>query len=260
MELGNVSAADLGPLIINEAYDDLSNSTEAIASGQKVQNQTALSIIAGQLRADVAVNMQGVRNANDAVSMVQTFDAAADSINSNLVQMARLAMQAGTGTFSGQQKAVIETEFNELAAEINRVAGNTQFNGNTLLGGEGAEIPVSLGTAPDISILSGDLSFDISGIDLTADSGSALAAIQESIGHTSDYRGYLGAQMNRLSEAVGVMQAGIEQAMATESGISDTDVAKEVAAHSASRIQTEMTIAVQSHKNIIHQTTVQLLM
>ncbi len=260
MELGNLSSADLGPLIINEVYDNLSDSTQSIASGQKVQSQTALSIIAGQLRADVAVNVQGVRNANDAVSMVQTFDAAAGSINSNLVQMAKLAMQAGTGTFSNEQKAVIEAEFNELAAEINRVAGNTQFNGNNLLGGEGTEIPVALGTAPDINIVSGDLSIDISGIDLAADAVSALAAVQENIAQSSDYRGYLGAQMNHLSEAVRAMEVGIEQAMATESSISDTDVAKEVAAHSASLIQTEMAIAVQSHKHIIHQTTVQLLM
>jgi flagellin len=260
MELGNLSAADLGPLIINEAYDDLSNSTEAIASGQKVQNQTALSIIAGQLRADVAVNMQGVRNANDAVSMVQTFDAAAGSINSNLVQMTRLAMQAGTDTFSNEQKAAIEAEFNELAAEINRVAGNTQFNGNNLIGGEGTVMPVALGTGQDINILSADLRFDISGMDLVTDAGSVLAAIQESIEQTSDYRGYLGSQMSHLSEAVDVMEAGMQQAMAVESGISDTDIAKEVAAHSASRIQAEMALAVQSHKHIIHQTTVQLLM
>lgn len=171
MGLGNISGANLGPLIINEAYDGVSDSTKSIASGQKVHSQTALSIIAGQLRGDVAVNLQGVRNANDAISMVQTFDAASGSINSNLRQMARLAMQAGTGTFSGEQKAVIEAEFNELAAEINRVAGNTQFNGNNLLGGEGAVMPVALGTGPDITIISGDLGLDVSGLDLAGDAG-----------------------------------------------------------------------------------------
>jgi flagellin len=260
MELGNLSAADFGPLIINEAYDDLSDSTEAIASGRKVQNLAALSVIAGQLRADVAVNMQGVRNANDAISMVQTFDAAALSINSHLVQMSRLAMQAGTGTFSDEQNAAIEAEFKELAAEINRVGGNTQFNGNAMLSGEGTEIPVSLGTAPDITLLSGDLSFDVSGMDLISDVGSALAAVQEKIEQVSEYRGYLGGQMNRLSGAVESMQIGIEQAMAAESNISDTDIATEVAAHSASRIQAEMAIAVQSHKHLTHQTMAQLLM
>ena len=114
MGLDNISGDNLGPLIINEAYDAVSDSTKAIASGQKVHSQTALSIIAGQLRADMAVNRQGVRNANDAISMVQTFDAAAGSINSNLRQMSRLAMQAGTGTFSDVQNEAIEAEFGAL--------------------------------------------------------------------------------------------------------------------------------------------------
>ena len=260
MGLGNLSAANLGPLIINEAYDGVSDSTKAIASGQNVHDQTALLIIAGQLRADVAVNMQGVRNANDAISMVQTFDAAAGRINTNLRQMARLAMQAGTGTFSDVQKAAIAAEFNELATEINRVAGNTQFNGNNLLGGEGTVIPVALGTGEDITIVSGDLGLDVSGLDLAGDAGGALAAIREYIQQVSGYRGYLGVQMNRLSEAVSVMEVGIENAMAVESGISDTDIAMEFAGRAISRIRAEMALAVQSHFNSIHETAVQLLM
>jgi flagellin len=260
MGVGNVSDANFGPLFINDAYDGISDSTKAIASGQKSHTHTASSIIAEQLRVEAAVNQQGVRNANDAISMLQTFEGAANNINSNLRQMARLAMQAGTGTFSDKQKAVIEAEFNELAAEINRVAGNTRFNGNNLLGGEGVEISISLGTGPDINIASGDLGLDVSGLDLAADAGVALAAIQENIEQVSDYRGYLGGKLNRLSEAVGVMEVGIENAMAVESRISDTDIATEVVAHANSRIRAEMAIAVQSQSNLTHKTAAQLLM
>ena len=78
--------------------------------------------------------------------------------------------------------------------------------------------------------------------------------------YSSDYRGYLGGQMNRLSEAVSVMEVGIENAMAVESGISDTDIAMEVATHTTSRIRAETAIAMQSQVNVIHQTAVQLLM
>ena len=260
MVLGNVLPANMGPSIINEAYDGVSDSTKAIASGQNVHSQAALSIIAGQLRGEMAVNRQGVRNANDAISMLQTFDAAAGSINSNLSQMMELAMQANTGTFSNEQKAVIEAEFNELAAEVNRVAGNTLFNGNNLLGGEGTELSVALGTSPGIDIVSGDLGLDVSGLDLIADAGSALVTIQEHIQQVSDYRGYLGGQLNRLSKAVEAMEIDIENAMAVESRISDTDIAMEVASHATSRIRAEMAIAVQSQVNVMDQTAVQLLM
>jgi flagellin len=208
----------------------------------------------------VAVNQQGVCNANDAISMLQTFDAASGSINSNLRKMASLAMQAGVGTFSDEQKAVITAEFNELAAEINRVADNTRFNGNNLLGVDGMKIPVALGTGPGIDIVSRDLGFDFSGLDLAGDTGAALATIQENIRQVSDYRGYLGGQMNRLSEAVSVMEVGIEKALAVESGISDTNIAIEVAGHAAGRIRAEIALGAQSQENIIHQTAVQLLM
>jgi len=95
---------------------------------------------------------------------------------------------------------------------------------------------------------------------LAGEAGGALAAIQENIRQVSDYRGYLGGLMNHLSEAVSVMEVGIENAMAVESGISDTDIAMEAAAHASSRIRTETAIAMQSQVNVINQTAVQLLM
>jgi len=259
MRLGNVLAPNLGPFTISKAYDGVSNSTKAIASGQRVHSQAALSIIAGQLLGEAAVNRQGVRNANDAISLVQTFDAVSGSISSNLWQMTRLAMQASTGTFSNEQKAAIDAEFKELAAEINRVAGNTRFNGNNLLGGEGTEISVSLGSGSSIDIVSRNLGLAVSGLDLTTDASGALVAIKEHIQQVSDYRGYLGGQLNRLSKAVAVMDVDIENSMAAESRISDTNLAMEVTAHAASRIRAEMAIAVYSRANVLHQTTVQLL-
>jgi flagellin len=259
MGLGNLSGADLGSSIINEAYDNLSQSMQSMASGKKVDGETALSIIAQQLRGDVAVNMQGVRNANDGISMIQTFDGAASNIGSNLTKMSQLAMQAANGTLSDQQKSVIQAEFNELAAEVNRVAGNTQFNGNNMIGGAGTEIPISLGTGSDISLQSGDLTIDVSGLDLTTDAEGALAAIQDSINQTSEYRGYLGSQMNRLSSAVESIEISIEQAIKAESSISDTDMATEVAKSASYQIQAEMGVAVQSQMHAINKTVLQLL-
>ena len=259
MGLGNLSGADLGPSIINEAYDNLSKSAKAIASGKKVGGPIAHLVIAQQLRSDIAINIQGVRNANDAISMIQTFDGAASNIGSNLTKMSQLAMQAANGTLSGEQKAVIQEEFSELAAEVNRVAGNTQFNGNNLIGGSGTEIPIALGTGSDISIQSGDLTIDISGIDLSSDAMSALEVLQQNIEQTSEYRGYLGSQMNRLEGTVEVMEISIEQAIKAESSISDTDIATEVAKSASYQVQAEMGVAVQSQMNAINKTVLQLL-
>lgn len=259
MEVGSVWAGSPARYI-SAAYDDISDSTKAIASGEKVQNPTAWLIIANQLRGEVAVSQQGVRNANDAISMVQTFDAAAGGISSNMGRMMQLAAQAETGTYSNEQKAIMQAEFQELGAEINRIAGSTQFNGNSLLAGEGTVIPVSIGQGPNIDIASGDLGLDVSGVDLTADAGGAVSLVQEHLRQISAYRGYLGGQSNRLEEAAAVIQVDIENSMAVESRISDTDIAMEVAALIGSRIIAEAAIAVQSQANVMHQTALQLLM
>jgi flagellin len=259
MGLGNLSGADLGPSIINQAYDNLSKSAKAIASGKKVDGPIAHSVIAQQLRSDISVNVQGVRNANDAISMVQTFDGAANSISSNLTKMSKLAMQAANGTLSDQQKSVIQEEFNELAAEVNRVAGNTQFNGNNLIGVAGTEINIALGTGSDISIQSGDLTIDTTGMDLTTDAVGVLATLQQNIEQASSYRGYLGAQMNRLESTVEVMEISIEQAIKAESNISDADIAAEVAKSASYQVQAEMGVAVQSQMHAINKTVLQLL-
>ncbi|MBN1806118.1 MAG: hypothetical protein JW837_12790 [Sedimentisphaerales bacterium] len=259
MGLGNLSGADFGPSIISNAIDNLSKSAKALASGKKVGGPIAHSIIAEQLRSDIAVNMQGVRNANDAISMVQTFDGAANSINSSLTKMSQLAMQAANGTLSGEQKAVIQAEFNELADEVNRVAGNTQFNGNNLIGGAGVSINVALGTGSDINIQSGDLTIDTTGMDLTTDAVGVLTTLQNNIEQASSYRGYLGSQMNRLESTVEVMEIGIEQAIKAESSISDVDVATEVAKSASYQVQAEMGVAVQGQMHAINKTVLQLL-
>jgi flagellin len=253
-------AGNLGPTIISDAYSGVSNSTKAIASGLNLESHTASSIIAGQLRGEVAVDQQGVRNANDAISMLQTFDGAAGSISSNLVRMATLAAQANNGTYSTDQKAIMDAEFKELAAEINRVAGNTQFNGNKLLAGGGTKISVSLGAGKSIEILSGGLDLDVSGLDLAEDASGALATILGHVQQISDYRGYLGGQQNVLSTAMEAMEIDIENTMAVESRLSDADLATAAAAQASGRIRAEAAIAVQSQANIMHQTAVQLLM
>jgi flagellin len=259
MQITDAWAGNLGPTIISDAYSGVSNSTIAIASGLNLESHTASSIIAGQLRGEVAVNRQGVRNANDAISLLQTFDGAAGGISSNLIRMATLAAQANNGTYSTDQKATMDAEFKELAAEINRVAFNTQFNGNKLLEGEGTAISVSLGAGESIEILSKGLDINASGLDLAADAGGALAIVQEHLQQVSSYRGYLGGQQNVLLTAMEAMEIDIENAMAVESRLSDTDLATATAARAAGRIRAETAIAVQSQANVMHQTAVQLL-
>ncbi len=119
LNLSGMVDANLGAWVINRAYDKVADSVEAVASGGSISDNTASAIIQMLLRGDIAASQEGARNASDAISMVQTFEAAASSIDQKLIQMQELATQAATGTYSDEQKAVMQAEFEDLADEIN---------------------------------------------------------------------------------------------------------------------------------------------
>ena len=120
------------------AYDDLSTSVRRLSSGLRVS--TAADDAAGLairelMRADIAALNQGVRNANDAISLIQTADGALQVIDEKLIRMKELADQAATGTYNSDQRLIIDSEYQAMASEITRIASATDFNGIYLLNG-----------------------------------------------------------------------------------------------------------------------------
>ena len=107
-------------LRINSAKDD--------AAGLAIANR-----MAGQIS---GLNM-AARNANDAISLVQTIEGATGEINNMLVRMRELAVQAASGTYSASDRDALNLEFGALMDEINRIAENTKWNGITVLDGDG---------------------------------------------------------------------------------------------------------------------------
>ena len=87
------------------------------------------------MRADIAAMQQGTRNVNDAISMIQTADGAMAVIDEKLIRMKELAEQAATGTYNSTQRLIINSEFQAMADEIDRIANATDFNGIKLLDG-----------------------------------------------------------------------------------------------------------------------------
>ena len=123
---------------LNTHYKALSDSTRKLSSGLRVE--TAADDAAGLairelMRADIAALKQGVRNANDGISLIQTADGALGVIDEKLVRMKELAEQAATGTYDSTQRMLINNEFQLMGHEINRIANATNFNGIKLLDG-----------------------------------------------------------------------------------------------------------------------------
>ena len=119
-------------------YSNLSTSTERLSSGMRINSSAddaAGLAISELMRADIAALNQGVRNANDAISLIQTADGALGVIDEKLIRMKELAEQASTGTYDSTQRLMIDSEYQQMASEITRIANATDFNGTKLLDG-----------------------------------------------------------------------------------------------------------------------------
>ena len=121
-------------------YSALSKSTQRLSSGLRVNSaadDAAGLAIRELMRADIAALNQGVRNANDGISMIQTADGALGVIDSKLIRMKELAEQASTSLYTDAQRELIDDEYQAMAKEITRIAEDTDFNGQKLLKGIG---------------------------------------------------------------------------------------------------------------------------
>lgn len=130
---------------LNDSYGKLATSTRRLSSGLRVG--TAADDAAGLamrelMRADIKTLGQGLRNANDGISMIQTADGGLGVIDAKLIRMKELAEQAATGTYTDVQRKMINQEYQLMAKEITRIAQDTDFNSRKLLAGSGQEILV----------------------------------------------------------------------------------------------------------------------
>ena len=123
---------------LGNQYAGLSKSVRRLSSGLRVgqaSDDAAGLAIREMMRAEIASLNQGIRNANDAISLLQTADGALAIVDEKLIRMKELAEQAATGTYNYDQRQLIHQEFLDMAAEIDRIANATDFNSIKLLDG-----------------------------------------------------------------------------------------------------------------------------
>ncbi|MBW2621521.1 MAG: flagellin [Deltaproteobacteria bacterium] len=124
---------------LSSVYKALAKSTAALSSGLRVMSaadDAAGLAVRELMRVDIAVINQGLRNAGDAISMIQTAEGALGVIDEKLIRMKELAEQAATGTYTTVQREIMDSEFQAMAAEIDRIANATEFNGVKVLNGD----------------------------------------------------------------------------------------------------------------------------
>jgi flagellin len=123
---------------LSNAYGRLSNSIKRLSTGLRVNSaadDAAGLAVREEMRSKISTINQGVRNAENAISMIQTAEGAMSVIDEKLIRMKELAEQAATGTYTDAQRLIMQSEFSAMAAEIDRIATSTEFNGVKLLDG-----------------------------------------------------------------------------------------------------------------------------
>ena len=278
---------------LGSSYARLSNSVRRLSSGLRVgtaADDAAGLAIRELMRADIKTLNQGVRNANDAISLIQTADGGLGIVDEKLVRMKELAEQAATGTYTSEQRLMIESEYQAMASEITRIANSTDFNGVHLLNGnlssdthngEGlvstGKLKIHFGTGNDSAEdyyyrtigdatasalgIGNQAGVDADGYTVSTQSAAqrALDAINRAIESKDKIRAHLGAMQNRLENTISVLQIQAENLQAAESRISDVDVATEMTEFVRNQVLTQSAVAMLSQANSLPQMAMQLI-
>ncbi|MGE4293046.1 MAG: flagellin [Desulfovibrio sp.] len=279
---------------LSNSYGALSKSTARLSSGLRIT--TAADDAAGLairelMRADVKALQQGARNANDAISLIQTADGALGVIDEKLIRMKELAEQASTGTYTSVQRLIIDSEYQAMASEITRIANSTDFNGIYLLNGnlsgansahsgtgmvstgplkvhfgtenDSAEdyyyISISTSTASALGVGLGAATANGRSISTQALAQASLVALKNAIVSKDKIRASLGALQNRLQNTITTLNVQAENLSAAESRISDVDVASEMTEFVRSQILTQSAVAMLSQANSLPRMALQLI-
>lgn len=140
---------------LGKSFGALASSVERLSSGLRInsaKDDAAGLAVRELMRADIAVLKQGSRNASDGISMLQTMEGATAVMDENLIRMKELAEQAATGSYSTDQRAIMNSEFAEMADEIERIANSTAFNGISMLNTDSGSVNIHVGTTETIDI------------------------------------------------------------------------------------------------------------
>jgi flagellin len=179
-----------------------------------------------------------IKNANDAISLLQTADGALSETSSLLQRMRELSVMAVNDTYSSAQKTAMSTEYVALASQIADIASNTQFNGTKILDGNGGltgttsqyTFQVGANTAQTMSVIITSQGLAILGLTGTtiataANATAQIALIDTAIGTLNSQRSTIGAAVNRLSHALDNLSNVAANATDSRSKVEDTDYA-----------------------------------
>ncbi|NIJ63066.1 flagellin [Qipengyuania flava] len=257
----------------NAAGKALGTAMERLSTGKRInsaKDDAAGLAIATSMTSQVRGMNQGIRNANDGISMAQTAEGALNEVTNMLQRQRELVVQASNDTYSTDDLANLKSEMDALNTQIDNVLTNTEFNGQKLF-------DASAGTAGVVSVQAGaneadaidiDLSTNLTtdtdlaaaaGVDVTALAAGDIALFDTAIKTVSTVRAGLGASQNQLESAVANLGNNITNLSDARSRIEDTDYSAESTALAKAQILSQASGAMLAQANQSQQNVLSLL-
>ena len=258
---------------LNRNNNALSTSLNKLSSGLRVRSaadDAAGLGISESFKARIRSLTQAKRNANDGISLIQTAEGSLNEVHAMLNRMRELAIQARNGTVNTTQKAYLDTEYQQLKSEIDRVSATTEFNGISLLDGSqstGVEFQVGVGTSANDRLSVSIATTSAAALGISAGSAlstvtkvdTAISVLDDAINQVSTRRSSLGAMQNRLSVTISNLDTYTTNLSAANSRIVDVDVARETSELTKRQVLTQAGASMLAQANQSPQIALSLI-
>jgi flagellin len=249
----------LGASASNTNRNFYDNTLEKLSSGRRINSaadDAAGLAVLSKLEAALSGKEQAIRNAADGQGLLHTAEAGAAEVSNILHRMRELAVQAANGTQSIAGREALQSEADQLTAEINRIANNTSFNGQTPLSGANVDLQVGASVEERINVniegvRSSDLQLDTGQIsfDTSANARESMVTIDQAIEKVNSVRSDIGATVNRLSTSIDHLSHAAKNTKIAAGRASDADIENEAARRAKSQILTQSSIAISAQGN-----------
>lgn len=221
---------------------NVATAMERLSSGHRINKSAddAAGLAAAEMmRATMRGLAQVDRNAQDGISLTQIAEGGLNQISNILSRMRELSLQAASDTVSDKDRKLIGAEYNQMLAEIDRIAKTTEYNGNKLLTGEAGKIDFQINTrnSPTVDRITFDsteadvrtqaLGISNLNVEDKYSAQDAINVIDRAMTDISGLRATFGSIQSRLITTAENMTSNLENIAAAHSRIKDTDIAEE---------------------------------
>ena len=250
----------------------LGTAMERLSTGKRInsaKDDAAGLAIATSMTSQLKGMSQGIRNANDGISLAQTAEGALSEVSNMMQRVRELAVQASSGTYQTSDRTAMQSEVTNLTQQIDDVLTNTKFNGNALFSkttgtDKTFDIQTGANSGDKVTLTSTGIDgtkIDATALDVTtaAKANTTITNVDAGLADVNATRASLGAGQNRLESAINNLTNNVANLSDARSRIEDTDYSAETTAMAKAQILSQASTAMIAQANQAQQNVLSLL-